>query len=103
MATLELPESALKDNQVQSAPSRTLRESVELAMRNYFSQLGEQSPNEIYDMVMQEIEPPLFEEVMRYVRGNQSKAALILGISRGTLRKKLKRYAIEKSKRRELP
>jgi len=33
--------------------------------------------------------------VLRYTQGNQSKAAEILGISRGTLRKKLKTYSIE--------
>ena len=43
---------------------------------------------------MGEVERPLFEAVMKYTRGNQSQAAGILGINRGTLRKKLKTYEL---------
>jgi Fis family transcriptional regulator len=45
-------------------------------------------------MFLQEVETPLLETVMAYVRGNQSKAAELLGINRGTLRKKLKMYGL---------
>jgi Fis family transcriptional regulator len=44
---------------------------------------------------MQQVEQPLFETVMSYTGGNQSKAAQVLGISRSTLRKKLAQYEIE--------
>jgi len=43
---------------------------------------------------MREVERPLFETVMDYADGNQSEAAEILGINRGTLRKKLKTYKL---------
>jgi len=43
---------------------------------------------------MREVERPLFETVMDYADGNQSEAADILGINRGTLRKKLKSYKL---------
>jgi Fis family transcriptional regulator len=43
-------------------------------------------------MVMAEVEAPLLDVVMRHSRDNQSKASEILGINRGTLRKKLKQY-----------
>jgi len=43
-------------------------------------------------LVLGEVEPPLFETVMDYAQGNQSRAAEILGINRATLRKKLKHY-----------
>ncbi len=52
-------------------------------------------PNDLYQMVMQQVEQPLFESVMAYTGGNQSKAATLLGISRSTLRKKLALYEIE--------
>jgi Fis family transcriptional regulator len=42
--------------------------------------------------VMSEVERPLFSAVLNYTNGNQSEAAEILGINRGTLRKKLKAY-----------
>jgi Fis family transcriptional regulator len=38
------------------------------------------------------VEAPLLEEVLRYTRNNQTKAAVLLGLNRGTLRKKLKQY-----------
>ncbi len=80
----------------QPTEGRALRDHVEQAMRNYFSQLGDQPVTNVYEMVISEIEPPLLEAVMSYTKGNQSKAAIILGISRGTLRKKLKQYGIER-------
>jgi Fis family transcriptional regulator len=36
----------------------------------------------------------MLEEVMMYTRGNQTRAANLLGINRGTLRKKLKKYGM---------
>ena len=41
---------------------------------------------------MSEIEPPLFKAVLEKSKYNQVRAAKTLGISRGTLRKKLKLY-----------
>lgn len=49
------------------------------------------NPN-LYQLVLEEIEAPLFRTVMEMTRYNQSKAAKVLGVSRGTLRTKLKRY-----------
>jgi Fis family transcriptional regulator len=45
-------------------------------------------------LVIGEVEKPLIEETIKYCKGNQSKAAELLGISRGTLRKKIKQYGI---------
>ncbi|MDU6453813.1 MAG: helix-turn-helix domain-containing protein [Enterobacter hormaechei] len=39
-------------------------------------------------------EQPLLDMVMQYTRGNQTRAALMMGINRGTLRKKLKKYGM---------
>lgn len=96
MSTIEAPQANAEAqiNHVQS--SKTLRENVEQAMANYFSQLGDQPASNIYEMVISEVEAPLLEAVMRHTRSNQSKAAILLGISRGTLRKKLKQYGIER-------
>lgn len=46
----------------------------------------------LYDMILSEVEPPLLQAVMEKRRGNQLQAAKMLGISRGTIRKKLQRY-----------
>jgi Fis family transcriptional regulator len=46
----------------------------------------------LYQLIVEEVEAPLFRTVMELTRYNQSKAARVLGVSRGTLRTKLKRY-----------
>lgn len=51
----------------------------------------DREPN-VYQLVLEEIEAPLFRTVMEQTRYNQSKAAKVLGLSRGTLRTKLKQY-----------
>ena len=51
-------------------------------------------PGQLYDLVLREVEEPLFKAVLEYVAGNQSRAADVLGINRGTLRKKLKTYGL---------
>jgi Fis family transcriptional regulator, factor for inversion stimulation protein len=75
-----------------SQPTGSLREQVEGVLEHYFSQLDGQPANELYQMVLEQVEAPLFTAVMTYTNGNQSKAATMLGLNRGTLRKKLKQY-----------
>ena len=74
--------------------SKPLRDITEQPLKEYFRNLNGHSPVELYDFVLKEIELPLFRTVMDYTRGNQSRAASILGINRGTLRKKLKNYGL---------
>lgn len=69
-----------------------LRESVELALTQYFSKLNGTAVTNVYEMVLKEIEEPLLKTVLSYVEGNQTRAAEVLGLSRGTLRKKLRYY-----------
>ncbi|GAA5215452.1 DNA-binding transcriptional regulator Fis [Corallincola platygyrae] len=71
-----------------------LRESVKKAMRNYLTQLNGQDINDLYELFLSEVEAPLLEEVMTYTRGNQTRASNLLGVNRGTLRKKLKKYGM---------
>lgn len=70
----------------------TLRESVEQALQKYFAHLDGQQASDVYNLVLSEVEAPLLETVMRYVQGNQTRASEVLGLNRGTLRKKLKQY-----------
>ena len=74
--------------------TRSLRQSVELAVNNYFAQLDGQIVTDVYDLVLQEVEAPLLEAVLKYTRNNQTLASTVLGLNRGTLRKKLKRYGL---------
>jgi Fis family transcriptional regulator len=69
-----------------------LRDHAEEALQKYFESLNGHRPARLYDLVMREVEEPLFRAVMDYAEGNQSRAAVILGINRGTLRKKLREF-----------
>jgi Fis family transcriptional regulator len=60
----------------------------------HISQLDGQMVTDVYDMVLQEVEAPLLEAVLKYTRNNQTLASTVLGLNRGTLRKKLKRYGM---------
>ena len=73
---------------------KPLRQHTEDALTDYFATLNGDRPGDLYELVLSEIEEPLFRTVMDYAEGNQSQAAGILGINRGTLRKKLKTYSI---------
>jgi Fis family transcriptional regulator, factor for inversion stimulation protein len=79
---------------VTTANGQPLRESCKKAMRNYFAQLSGEDVTDLYELFLSEVEAPLLEEVMSYVRSNQTRAANMLGINRGTLRKKLKKYGM---------
>lgn len=79
---------------VDLLPTTPLRDQVQESLRIYFHNLGGQAPNNLYDLVLSEVEAPLLEVVMHFTGGNQTKAAAILGLNRGTLRKKLRRYGL---------
>lgn len=66
-----------------------LEDSVRLSLEQYFSDLGDTDPNDMYEMVIRCVERPLLEVAMERARQNQSKAAQMLGLTRNTLRKKL--------------
>lgn len=72
--------------------AKTLRDSVAIALNNYLATIDGQDVCDVYNMVLSEVEAPLLEEVMKYTRNNQTKASQMLGLNRGTLRKKLKQY-----------
>jgi len=69
-----------------------LRVSVERALERYFAHLEGQGACGLYDLVLAEVEAPLLAITLAHAEGNQSKAAQMLGLNRGTLRKKLKQY-----------
>jgi Fis family transcriptional regulator len=86
--------SSLKQFPNTSGSQQTLRDHVEQAMRNYFANLDGEQVTDVYNMVLAEIEGPLLDVVLEYTRGNQTRASEILGLNRGTLRKKLKDHGL---------
>lgn len=81
-------------NNANNTQGQSLRGCVEQAMENYFKHLDGQDVSDVYDMVMAEVEAPMLEIVLKYTRHNQTRAAQVLGLNRGTLRKKLKQYGL---------
>jgi Fis family transcriptional regulator len=80
---------------LEGAQNAPLRECVREAIDTYLRQLDGVETSDLYAMVMREVEAPMLEAVLQHTRGNQSKAAQILGMNRGTLRKKLRLYGLE--------
>jgi Fis family transcriptional regulator len=78
-----------------SKKSEPLRQCVSDAMQRYFQNLNGHGANNLYRLVMNEVEAPLLESVMKHTGGNQTLAATLLGISRSTLRKKLSQYDLD--------
>lgn len=75
--------------------SKPLSSLTDECLHSYFASLNGHKPGDLYQLVMGEVEKPLFRAVLGYTNGNQSEAAEILGINRGTLRKKLKVYKLQ--------
>ena len=100
--TTELPTPTIEETEekhfekpLESAGTvQPLSDHIKLVLENYFNDLDGHEPAHLYQLVLQEIERPLLETVMKYTKGNQSKASIVLGLNRGTLRKKLKQYDI---------
>lgn len=75
--------------------SKLLSNLTDECLNSYFENLNGHKPGDLYQLVIGEVEKPLFRAVLTYTNGNQSEAAEILGINRGTLRKKLKDYKLQ--------
>jgi len=71
-----------------------IRRSVTSAIELYLNDMDGYEVNDLYHVVLSEVEPAILDVVMKHVEGNQTEAAEMLGVSRGTLRKKLKLYGL---------
>ncbi len=90
------PDLAMLSDGVRPGPQddRPLREAVEASLTRYFDHLDGSNVTDLYAMVMAEVEAPLLASVLEHTQGNQTRAAEMLGLNRGTLRKKLKHYGL---------
>ena len=73
---------------------QSLGEFVHTRVTELFARLSEEDLRGVYRLVIQEVEGSLLEAVMQRTAGNQGRAARILGINRGTLRKKLNTHGL---------
>ena len=72
-----------------------LRQHVKNTISRYLQDMGNTKPENLYQMLLAEIEPPLIEEILKRTSGNQTQAASMLGMTRNTLRSKMQRYSID--------
>jgi Fis family transcriptional regulator len=76
-------------------PAQTaIGQQVQIVLTDYFAQLAGAAPNQLHQQVMTQVEHTLLASTLAYTHGHQSQAADILGISRTTLRKKMRQYQL---------
>lgn len=97
---MSVPNIVMAHNESQKAmhPDNlepALRKTVASAVRQYLTDMNGHDPDALYRLVLSEVEAPLIAEVLQHADGNQTRAAEILGINRGTLRKKIKQYRLD--------
>ena len=86
--------STSRPDSSRGASRPPLREHVAQSVRRYLRDLDGSDADDVYEVVLREMEIPLFTEVLHHCEGNQSRAAAMLGIHRATLRKKLREYGL---------
>lgn len=80
-------------SEVKLNQGEALNQLVAQLVKNYLGSVNQKGASlNLYELVLEEVEGPLFRTVMEMTRYNQSRAARVLGVSRGTLRTKLKHY-----------
>lgn len=101
LITGDIMRMELIENQAERSPptgneAGSLIDSLYFHLTNYFASHGDGlPPSGLYDRVMREVETPLIELSLQATRGNQIKAAELLGVNRNTLRKKIRDLEID--------
>jgi len=72
----------------------TLRDATVRAVRRYLSDLNGSECQDLYGLMLRQVELPLLEEALKHCSGNMTRTADLLGINRATLRKKLAEHGI---------
>lgn len=71
-----------------------LRDSAAQAIAHFLDTLDGEPCSDLYNMVLHQVEQPVLKAVLEYTKQNQSQAAAMLGLNRGTLRKKLRQHGL---------
>jgi len=79
-------------NHDESGKTGGIAGAVQLAVSEYLQLLADEDVQDLYALVLSQVEPAVLASVLDHVGYNQSKAAQLLGLSRGTLRTKLRKY-----------
>jgi two-component system, NtrC family, nitrogen regulation response regulator GlnG len=92
---------ATRETTVAAYDDMSLEEVVRMKLKEYFRQTRDVEPTDLYALIMERVERPLIELTLDRTRGNQLKAAAILGINRNTLHKKITELKITPKRRPE--
>ena len=71
-----------------------MEETLKKKLNKYFKNLHGEEAHDVLKMVLDDVEPVVIQYVLDRVNQNQSKAAKILGLNRGTLKKKIDLYKL---------
>jgi two-component system nitrogen regulation response regulator GlnG len=92
----ELKEPPRASTATEDGQADTLSAAVEHHLTRYFAEHGDRLPPPgVYDRMLQELERPLLSICLAATRGNQIRAAHLLGLNRNTLRKKIRDLGLE--------
>lgn len=93
---VDSPPAPLQPGTVQpgSGHPGQVQQSIHAAVTDYLKTMDDQPVSDLYDLVVGEVEASMISCVMAHTNNNQSKTAEILGLSRGTLRTKLRKYRL---------
>ena len=92
----ELAEAKSTEPGVMQLSSENLSEAVERHLQAYFDAHGDALPSPgMHERVVREVERPLISLCLAATRGNQIRAAELLGVNRNTLRKKIRELDIQ--------
>lgn len=85
---------------VQADRSDPLSKCVQDALATYLHNMDGHDIRDLHRLVIEEVERPLFETVVRHAQGNLTLAARMLGLTRSTLRKRLTHFGITRQENR---
>ena len=92
----ELDQPAMSLAVDETSGEENLQSTVERHLADYFRNFGDGLPPPgLYHRILREVESPLISVALAATRGNQIKAAELLGVNRNTLRKKIRELDIQ--------
>ena len=83
-----------QDSTQTKSTAHSLNECVGKALKNYFKDLDGEEASNLHELVISQVEKPLFQIVLSHYNGNISRTAKALGLNRGTVLGRLKKYGL---------